>query len=45
MVGGILMGLGLVVFLVNVIGTLGMGNVLRLFVPEKWLAKKQPAAT
>ena len=44
MAGGILMGLGLVVFLVNVIGTLGLGNVLRLFVPEKWLAKKQSAA-
>jgi cytochrome c oxidase subunit 1 len=44
MIGGILMGLGLVVFLVNVIATLGLGNVLTLFVPDKWLAKKQPAA-
>jgi cytochrome c oxidase subunit I len=42
-IGGALMGLALVVFLVNVIGTLGLGNVLRLFVPEKWLAR-QPAA-
>lgn len=34
-IGGVLMGAGLVVFLINVIGTLGLGNVLGLFVPEK----------
>jgi cytochrome c oxidase subunit I len=44
MIGGILMGLGLVVFLVNVIGTLGLGNVLSLFVPERWIARKAKAA-
>jgi hypothetical protein len=38
------MGPALVVFLVNVIGTLGPGNVLRLFVPEKWPARKPAAA-
>jgi cytochrome c oxidase subunit 1 len=43
-IGGMLMGLGLVVFLVNVIGTLGLGNVLSLFVPDRWLARKQLAA-
>jgi cytochrome c oxidase subunit 1 len=43
MIGGILMGLGLVVFLVNVIGTLGLGNVLSLFVPDRWLARRKAA--
>jgi len=41
--GGALMGMGLVVFLVQVIGTLGLGNVLGLFVPEGWLGRWQPA--
>jgi cytochrome c oxidase subunit 1 len=43
-IGGTLMGLGLVVFLVNVIGTLGLGNVLRLFVPDRWLARQPQVA-
>jgi cytochrome c oxidase subunit I len=42
-VGGALMGLGLVVFLVQVIGTLGLGNVLGLFVPERWQERRQAA--
>ena len=33
--GGILMGAGLVVFLIQVIGTLGLGNVVGLFVPSR----------
>ena len=41
--GGMLMGLGLVVFLVQVIGTLGLGNVLGLFVPEGWRRERRPA--
>ena len=35
-VGGVLMGVGLVLFLVNVIGTLGLGEVIGLFVPDRW---------
>jgi cytochrome c oxidase subunit 1 len=41
--GGVLMGVGLVVFLVQVIGTLGLGNVLGLFVPERWLERQRTA--
>jgi cytochrome c oxidase subunit I len=42
--GGALMGIGLVVFLIQVIGTLGLGNVLGLFVPEGWLERRRAAA-
>ena len=42
--GGALMGAALVVFLVQVIDTLGLGNVLGLFVPEGWLKKRRAAA-
>jgi hypothetical protein len=38
------MGLGLVVFLVQVLGTLGLGNVLGLFVPDRWRERRQAAA-
>jgi cytochrome c oxidase subunit 1 len=34
--GGLLMGAGLVLFLVNVIATLGLGEVIGLFVPDSW---------
>ena len=41
--GGVLISLGFLAFLVNLIGTLGVTNVLGLFVPEKWLEKRQTA--
>ncbi len=40
-IGGVLMGAGLVVFLVNVIATLGLKTVLGLFVPERWLERER----
>jgi cytochrome c oxidase subunit 1 len=42
--GGTLIALGFVVFLVNLVGTLGLKNVLSLFLPERWLAGRQVAA-
>ena len=36
-VGGILIALGFLAFLVNVIATLGWRNVLSLVVPDRWL--------
>ncbi len=42
-VGGVLIALGFLAFLVNVIATLGWKNVLSLVVPERWLEKKQAA--
>jgi cytochrome c oxidase subunit 1 len=42
--GGLLIALGFLVFLFNLISTLGLGNVLGLFVPEKWLSRRQAAA-
>jgi len=42
-IGGILVSLGLVAFLVNLIGTLGLRNVLGIIVPERWLGERQPA--
>jgi hypothetical protein len=33
-----------VAFLVNLVGTLGLRNVLALFVPERWLDQQQTAA-
>jgi cytochrome c oxidase subunit 1 len=41
--GGVLTALGFLAFLVNLIGTLGVTNVLGLFLPERWLKKQQPA--
>ena len=41
--GGILIAVGFLVFLANVIGTLGLTNVLALFVPERWLGRRPPA--
>jgi len=45
LVGGVIIALGFLVFLFNLIATLGLGNVLSLFVPEKWLARRQVAVT
>jgi cytochrome c oxidase subunit 1 len=44
LVGGSLIALGFLVFLFNLVSTLGLRNVLSLFVPEKWLADRQAAA-
>jgi cytochrome c oxidase subunit 1 len=41
-VGGVLISVGFVAFLVNLVGTLGLRNVLSLFLPERWLPE-QPA--
>jgi cytochrome c oxidase subunit 1 len=43
-VGGVLVAVGFLAFLVNIVGTLGLRNVLGLFVPDRWLAKKEPVA-
>ena len=43
-IGGILVSIGFLAFLVNIVGTLGLTNVLSLFVPEKWLAKRMVPA-
>jgi cytochrome c oxidase subunit 1 len=40
-IGGVLMGAGLAVFLVNLIATLGLKNVLGLFVPPRWLERRR----
>ena len=42
-IGGVLISIGFLAFLVNLVGTLGLGNVLSLFVPERWLKKEEPA--
>jgi cytochrome c oxidase subunit 1 len=44
-IGGVLVSIGFLAFLVNLVGTLGLTNVLSLFVPEKWLGKRQAAPT
>ncbi len=43
-IGGVLVSLGFLAFLVNLVGTLGIKNVLGLVVPERWLGEPQPAA-
>ena len=40
MVGGILLAIGFLAFLTNVVATLGLINVISLFVPEKWLKSR-----
>ncbi len=40
MVGGILLAIGFLAFLINVVATLGLINVISLFVPEKWLKSR-----
>ena len=42
--GGILIGIAFLVFLFNLIATIGLKNVLALFVPDRWLAGRQPKA-
>jgi len=44
LVGGVLMAAGWLVFLYHLIATIGLKNVLGLFVPERWLARKQAAS-
>lgn len=41
LMGGILVGLGLLVFLINLISTVGIRNVLSLVIPDKYLSRKQ----
>lgn len=41
MLGGILLAIGFFAFLANIIATLGLTNIISLFVPERWL--KRPA--
>ncbi len=43
-VGTVLIACGFLAFLVNLIGTLGLTNVLSLFVPERWLERKVKTA-
>ncbi len=42
-IGGVLVSLGFVAFLVNLVGTLGVRNVIGIIVPERWLPEQQPA--
>jgi len=41
-IGGLLVSLGFVAFLVNLVGTLGLRNVIGIIVPERWLPEQQP---
>jgi len=44
LVGGLLLGAGLAIFLANLIASLGLRTVLGLFLPERWLGREpQPA--
>ncbi|RPI58322.1 MAG: cbb3-type cytochrome c oxidase subunit I [Chloroflexi bacterium] len=43
LVGGVLMGVGLILFLVNVIATLGLGEVIGLFIPDRWRRQEKAA--
>ena len=43
-IGGVLVSLGFLAFLVNLIATLGLMNVVGLFVPDRWQGSRQPAA-
>jgi heme/copper-type cytochrome/quinol oxidase subunit 1 len=43
-IGGVLVSLGFLAFLVNLIATLGLMNVVGLFVPDRWQGNRQPAA-
>jgi cytochrome c oxidase subunit 1 len=42
-IGGVLASIGFLAFLANLLVTLGLGNVLSLFVPERWQRTQQPA--
>jgi cytochrome c oxidase subunit 1 len=41
LIGGLLVALGFLAFLVNLVGTLGLRNVFSLVLPERWLEKRQ----
>lgn len=41
-IGGTILSAGFVVFLVNLVGTLGIKNIFSIIIPEKW--QKKPAA-
>ncbi|MGD9375797.1 MAG: cbb3-type cytochrome c oxidase subunit I, partial [Anaerolineae bacterium] len=43
-IGGVLVSAGFLAFLVNLVGTLGLRNVLALVVPERWLERERTAA-
>jgi len=42
-IGGTILSAGFVIFLVNLVSTLGGKNVFSLVIPEKWLSKKSSA--
>ncbi|MBP8998436.1 MAG: cbb3-type cytochrome c oxidase subunit I [Anaerolineaceae bacterium] len=42
-IGGTILSAGFVIFLVNLVSTLGVKNVFSLVIPEKWLSKKSSA--
>jgi len=42
-IGGLLVALGLIAFLVNLVSTIGLRNVFSLIIPERMLSKDQPA--
>jgi cytochrome c oxidase subunit 1 len=41
-IGGVLVSIGFLAFLVNLVGTLGLRNVLALVLPERWLERQRP---
>lgn len=44
MVGGILLAIGFLAFLINIVTTLGLTNLISLFVPERWLTSRSALA-
>jgi cytochrome c oxidase subunit 1 len=42
LIGGVIISLGFIAFLVNLVQSLGIRNVLALFLPERWLPKTGP---
>jgi heme/copper-type cytochrome/quinol oxidase subunit 1 len=42
-IGGSLVALGFLAFLANLVGTLGLRNVLGIILPERWLGGQQAA--
>lgn len=43
-IGGSILSIGFVIFLVNLVSTLGLKNVLSLFLPEKFFSKNLPTS-
>ena len=43
LLSGVLVSAGFVIFLINLVSTLGLKNVLSLFIPERFLARRQTA--